>query len=174
LEQKSLPVYPEPFVYEVLRTKWEYVFIALIRNHRDCALVAGAGKPLLCKGDFMSKEKRRFSRIPFQVNAEITVDREVYQVAKINNLSIGGGFFPLDQVLAPGSPCEVKIILNGTSSELSIRVSGLILRSSPGALAIQFTTIDPDSLFHLQNIIRFNATDPDSIEREIDRHPGLI
>ena len=134
----------------------------------------GDARPLHGKGDFMSEEKRRFSRIPFQVHAEITVGREVYQVAKIDNLSIGGGFFPLDKDLAPGSSCQVKIILNGSSSELSIRVSGLILRSSPGAVAIQFTSIDPDSLFHLQNIIRFNASDPDAIEREIDRHPGLI
>ena len=122
----------------------------------------------------MSQEKRRFSRIPFQVKAEITVDREVYPVAKINNLGIGGGFFPLVKGLAPDSPCQVKIFLNGASSELSIRVAGRILRSSAGAVAIQFTAIDPDSLFHLQNIIRFNASDPDAVEREIERHPGLI
>ena len=122
----------------------------------------------------MSPEKRRFSRIPFQVSAEITVDREVYPVAKINNLSIGGGSFPLAKDLPPGSPCQVKIILNGTSSKLSIRVAGRLLRSSSGAAAIQFTSIDPDSLYHLQNIIRFNASDPDAIEREIEQHPGLI
>ena len=122
----------------------------------------------------MSQEKRRFSRIPFQVNAEITVDREVYPVAKINNLGIGGGFFPLDRDLTPGSPCQVKIILNGASSELSIRVTGRILRNLPDAVAIQFTSIDPDSLYHLQNIIRFNAGDPDAIEGEIERHPGIL
>jgi len=38
----------------------------------------------------MSIEKRRFSRIPFKVNAEITVDNVVYPVAEIKNLSIGG------------------------------------------------------------------------------------
>jgi len=126
------------------------------------------------KGDYMSQEKRRFSRIPFQVNAEITIDQDVYPVPKIKNLSIGGGFFPMTKGLPPGSPCQVKIFLNGTSSELSIRVAGRILRSSSEAVAIQFTSIDPDSLFHLQNIIRFNARDPDAIEREIETHPGLI
>jgi hypothetical protein len=124
--------------------------------------------------DFMSKEKRRFSRIPFQVNAEITVNQEVYPVPKINNLSIGGGFFPVAKDLVPDSPCQVKIFLNGTSSELSIRVAGRIVRSYSDAVAIQFSSIEPDSLFHLQNIIRFNASDPDAIEREIERHPGLV
>jgi hypothetical protein len=122
----------------------------------------------------MSVENRRFSRIPFKVNAEITIDNVVYPVSEIKNLSIGGGFFPLDADFVSGSSCHVKIILNGTSSELSINVSGQILRSSSGSVAIQFTSIDPDSLYHLQNIIRYNASDPDSVENEIRRHPGLI
>ena len=122
----------------------------------------------------MSTEKRRFSRIPFKVKAEITVDNVVYPASEIKNLSIGGGFFPIDADLVSGADCHVKIILNGASSELSINVSGQILRSSSGSMAIQFTSIDPDSLFHLQNIIRYNASDPDLIEKEIRRHPGLI
>ena len=122
----------------------------------------------------MSEDKRRFSRIPFKVNAEITVDKVVYPVAEIKNLSIGGGFFPLDADIMSGAGCHVKIILNGASSELSINVSGQILRSSQGSVAIQFTSIDPDSLYHLQNIIRYNASDPDSVENEIRRHPGLL
>ena len=122
----------------------------------------------------MSKENRRFSRIPFQINAEITIYGEVYQIEKINNLSIGGGLFPLAKDLAPGSPCQVRIILNGTGSELNILVAGRIQRSSPAGVAIQFTSIEPENLFHLRNIIRFNASDPDTIEREIELHPGLI
>lgn len=108
------------------------------------------------------------------VNAEITIDNVVYPVPEIKNLSIGGGFFPIDADIVSGASCHVKIVLNGASSELSINVSGQILRSSPGSVAIHFTSIDPDSLFHLQNIIRYNASDPDSIEKEIRRHPGLI
>jgi len=122
----------------------------------------------------MLQEKRRFSRIPFQVNAEITLDREVYPVPEINNLGIGGGCFPIAEDQTPGSPCQVKIFLDGGSSEFSIRIAGRILRSTANATAIQFTAIEPESLFHLQNIIRFNAPDPDAIEREIERHPGLI
>jgi len=122
----------------------------------------------------MSIEKRRFSRIPFKVNAEITVDNVVYPVAEIKNLSIGGGFFPLEADIVSGANCRVKIVLNGATSELSINVAGKILRSSPESVAIQFTSIDPDSLYHLQNIIRYNASDPDSVENEIRSHPGLI
>lgn len=122
----------------------------------------------------MSEEKRRFSRIPFKVNAEITSNDKVFLVDEIINLSIGGGFFPIDEHLDSGTSCRIEIILEGSSSELSIYVSGEVIRSLPEGVAIQFIRIDPDSLFHLQNIIRFNAPDPDTIEKEINQHPGII
>jgi hypothetical protein len=122
----------------------------------------------------MSEEKRRFSRIPFRVNAEITIGERSFLVDEIDNLSIGGGLFPIEDHLEAGATCQVEIILEGSSSELSIYVSGEVIRSADGNVAIQFVRIDPDSLFHLQNIIRFNAPDPDVIEEEIRRHPGII
>ena len=122
----------------------------------------------------MSDEKRRFSRIPFRVNAELTVGEKSFLVEEIQNLSIGGGLFPIEEELKAGEICRIEIILEGSSSELSIYVSGEVIRSSDGSTAIQFTRIDPDSLFHLQNIIRFNAPDPDVIEEEIRNHPGII
>ena len=122
----------------------------------------------------MSGEKRRFSRIPFRVNAELTVGEKSFLVEEIQNLSIGGGLFPIEEELETGEICRIEIILEGSSSELSIYVSGEVIRSTDGSAAIQFTRIDPDSLFHLQNIIRFNAPDPDVIEEEIRNHPGII
>ena len=48
------------------------------------------------------------------------------------------------------------------------------MRSDQEMTGIKFTGIDPDSLFHLHNILRYNAVDPDRVEQEIDEHPGLI
>ena len=62
----------------------------------------------------------------------------------------------------------------GTTSELSIRVKGEIMRCDAGAVAIKFTGIDPDSLFHLQNIIRYNSSNPEAVDKEIRHHPGLV
>ena len=122
----------------------------------------------------MKKEKRRFSRIPFKMHAELTVDNVTYPVHEINNLSIGGASFPVRADFEADTACQAKIFLEGRSSELSIEVSGKVVRCSPEAVAVQFTRIDPDSLFHLQNVIRYNAPDPEVIEKEIQKHPGLI
>jgi hypothetical protein len=53
-------------------------------------------------------------------------------------------------------------------------IEGEISRCDPGAVAVKFTRIDIDSLFHLHNIIRYNSPDPDKVEKEIHEHPGLL
>ncbi len=122
----------------------------------------------------MSSERRRFSRIPFRVKAEITVDDAFYSAEDIENLSVGGCLLPITADIKPGTGCHVRILLTGTSSELIIRIDGEISRCTPGAVAIKFTRIDPDSLFHLQNIILYNSPDPNAVEKEILDHPGLV
>jgi hypothetical protein len=122
----------------------------------------------------MTDEKRRFTRIPFKVNAEITANDILYSVKEISNLSIGGCLLQIKADLEPGTICRLKIMLSGTNNELSIKIVGEINRCFPGAVAVKFTRIDPDSLFHLQNVIRYNAPDPEVIDQEIIEHPGII
>ena len=122
----------------------------------------------------MSVEKRRFSRIPFSVTTEIHVNHAIYKANKINDLSVGGCLLPISEDIEVGSECLVVIHLSGTGSKLEVQVDGEIVRNDPGMIAVKFTRIEPDSLFHLQNIIRYNALDPDEIEKELRYHPGLI
>lgn len=121
----------------------------------------------------MKKEKRRFTRIPFKVKAEMMVNNVLYNTDKINNLSVGGCLLSIKADLKSGTVCLVKIVLSGTSSEVSIKVNGTIVRCDQKAVAVKFTHIDTDSLFHLQNIIRYNSPDPETIDREIYNHPSL-
>ncbi len=65
-------------------------------------------------------------------------------------------------------------MLSGVSSEMNVQADGEIVRSGDSEVAVKFTRIEPDSLFHLQNIILHNSADTDMIEREIRDHPGLI
>ena len=122
----------------------------------------------------MSEEKRRFTRVPFRLEAELAVDNILYKAGEIKNLSIGGCLLPITVDLAPGAVCLLTVVLSGTSSELSIRTEGRIVRCTPGGVAVRFTQIDPDSLFHLQNIILYNSPDSEKVEVEIEKHPGLV
>lgn len=122
----------------------------------------------------MPEEKRRFTRIPFKLKAELKANNLLYKAKKINNLSMGGCLLPIDADLDAGTPCYLKILLSGTNTRLSIQVEGQILRVSRSGVAVKFTRIGPDSLYHLQNIILYNSSDPDEVEREIENHPGIV
>ncbi len=122
----------------------------------------------------MSDEKRRSTRIPLKINAELTVNDVSYSIEEISNLSVGGCQLAITKDLEPETACRVKISLSGTSDEMSIMIEGEISRCDPGAVAVKFTRIDIDSLFHLHNIIRYNSPDPDTVEKEIHEHPGLV
>jgi len=121
----------------------------------------------------MADNKRRFTRIPFKMDTELMVQGEVYKAEDISNLSIGGCVLPIVAELEPETACQLKIILNGIADGISINVDGEIIRSDQDTIAVKFTRIDPDSLFHLQNIVRYNSPDADTIEDEINKHPGL-
>jgi len=122
----------------------------------------------------MSDEKRRFTRVPFKSKSEMTVNDVSYTVEEVKNLSVGGCLLPIKADFKPGTECHVKIILTGTTSELSVEVYGEIVRCEPGAVAIKFVQISPDSLSHLRNIVLYNSPDSKVVEKEIREHPGLV
>ena len=122
----------------------------------------------------MSDEKRQFTRVPFNVTAELSVGDDLYTAEQIYNLSIGGCFVPVEAPLESGAACRLTIRLSGTNSKLFVQAHGEIIRNEKEAVAVKFTEIEPDSLFHLQNIVRYNHPDSEKIEQEIERHPGLF
>ncbi len=65
-------------------------------------------------------------------------------------------------------------MISVADTDVYVRVEGEIIRSESNGVAVKFTQIDPDSLFHLQNIIRYNAEDTEAIDEEITKHPGLL
>ncbi len=120
----------------------------------------------------MASEKRRFSRICYKVRAKLQVDGSEYVLDQIANLSVGGCLLQIGEDVPEGAACTLIILLDRMAP--GVDVKGEILRSDGGEVVVQFTTIDPESLFHMQNIIRYNAENPDAIEEEISEHPGLI
>lgn len=119
-------------------------------------------------------EKRRFSRIVFNMEAELTVNEQVYSFSQVNNLSVGGCLFETAENFDEGAACRFWLPLQSEDPNLGVEVFGEIVRCDGETVSVRFTRIDPNSLFILQNIIRYNAPDPDRIEDEISEHPGLI
>ncbi len=119
--------------------------------------------------------KRRFSRIPLKFPATLIVDgSEVYDIHEIDNLSIGGCLVPFQDDVIQGIRCTITIRLTGGLGNTTVNVAGKIVRHDNEFVAIQFTKISPDDLYHLQNLIRYNSPDPEQVDDEIKNHPGLL
>ena len=118
-------------------------------------------------------EKRRFSRITLQMPAKLSIGEDIYSLPAIDNLSVGGCSLDLALAAGPDTPCRLWIPLDSTNPGLGIDVSGMVMRADTGSVGIRFDTISPESLFHLHNLVRYNAPDPDRVDEEIQLHPGL-
>lgn len=122
----------------------------------------------------MSEEKRRFTRVQFNMAADLTVNSNVISFSNIENLSVGGCLLVTSVRLEVGTTCRFWLPLEQANPDLGVEVYGEIARCDGESVSVRFTKITPESLFHLQNIIRFNAPDPDGIDNEISEHPGLM
>lgn len=119
------------------------------------------------------KQRRKFTRIKFDVPVVITVDDIVLSVKELCNLSIGGALIACEQNFEDATKCILQIPMGDITNNLSVEIHGEFVWSNETEAAIKFTSIDPDSLMLLQNIIRYNAEDADDIDAEIANHMGI-
>ncbi len=117
------------------------------------------------------QEKRRFTRVLFDVPAQLDIAGKVFSIDQLVNLSVGGCLIEIEVEAKAGDVCQINIPLS--SDESNVRVEGEIIRVKNGEVSVKFKSIDLESLHHLQNIIKFNASDPDTIEDEIAGSPGI-
>ena len=104
----------------------------------------------------MPIEKRSESRVFFDMPAEFTVDDTVYNVRQLANLSVGGCLLNVTDDLQEGAGCHLQILIEGHPMGVKVDATGLIVRNEPEAVAMKFTLIDQESLFHLKNIIKYS------------------
>ena len=103
----------------------------------------------------MFNEKRRNDRIFFDMPAELTVADTSYPVSQIANLSLGGCLLGIRANQQIGAECKLTILVDNIPPGLKIDVNGLMVRNEAETIAIQFTRIEPDDLYHLRNIIKY-------------------
>ena len=111
-------------------------------------------------------EKRKFSRVPFHIEAEINVNGSNFK-GEVENLSLKGMLVHIDDhLLELGTPLTMIINLTGVNSNLSINLKGRVVRVNQEGIGIFFEEIDLDSFIHLKNIIDYNVADPEKVKEE--------
>jgi len=101
-------------------------------------------------------DERNKSRVVFHVNASIGYNNHTIN-GDVENLSTSGMFLNTKENIPLDTDVEVSIYLSGTTSELSLKISGVVVRKDQKGIGVNFKEIEFDSYLHLKNIIEFNS-----------------
>ena len=112
---------------------------------------------------------RKFTRVPLETRIRVSAPGGGDWPSRSRNVSLGGMFIQAEQTLDPGIHCTLEMASPGLPGSPRIRVDGEIVRSRDEGMAVEFTSIDSDSLVHLWDLIKHCADDPRTIDKEYFR-----
>ncbi|GBF34289.1 hypothetical protein DCCM_3401 [Desulfocucumis palustris] len=110
-------------------------------------------------------EKRKFTRVPFRVEASVKY-KDMECRGEVENLSLRGMFLRMPEKISLGECVDITILLAGDTSKLTIDLKGKVARTDPDGIGIKFQEIDLDSFVHLKNIVTYNSGDAEKIMQE--------
>ena len=113
------------------------------------------------------KNKRKNSRVPFQVIIGLDFPDQSHTECETADLSLKGVFVLGVTGHKPGENCLVSLRLVGSTSHLTLHMKGTVVRVEENGLALHFYEMDLDSFFHLKNILYYNSENPDTLDEEL-------
>ena len=108
--------------------------------------------------------RRKNERVPFQTSASLYFADAVYENLHVRNLSMRGALVAGVSGLKVSDQCKVELFLSGTSSSLRLKMLCEVVRVSDEGVGLHFIELDPDTFFHLKNIVYYNSEDPDHMK----------
>jgi hypothetical protein len=113
----------------------------------------------------MERNRRKFSRIPFQTKASLFLPDGEY-VVEVLDISLKGALIHpnADMFVTVGTNCTLKIRLAGADSV--IRMEGTIIHHMANYYGVACRDIDLDSVTHLRRLVELNLGDEALAERE--------
>ncbi|MBU1404609.1 MAG: PilZ domain-containing protein [Proteobacteria bacterium] len=113
------------------------------------------------------KNKRKNTRVPFQVVIGLDFPDQSHAECETADLSLKGVFVLGVTGHKLGENCLVSLRLLGSTSHLTLKMKGTVVRVEEDGLALHFYEMDLDSFFHLKNILYYNSEDPDVLDEEL-------
>ena len=119
------------------------------------------------------RDAREFSRVPVRVRVLVRSEGIDINSKRSVDLSMNGIFVECAEPLPLGTKCELTLLLDGIDPMIRAECGGVIRRISAEGMAIEFVELTLESYEHLQNLVRFNAPDLNTVENELKEHLGL-
>ena len=123
------------------------------------------------------QERRKYTRLPLELAAEIRLPGGTVVKGRTNNISFGGIFFQSSDLTGfkPGDRCFLSIILQEDGERLSIDFNCEVIHLQGTGTGLGFISIDgADAYNHFRNLMVMNSPEPDKLLEELELHPGII
>ncbi len=125
---------------------------------------------------FVQANHREFTRVKVAIHVELRMGGNVVIEGELENVSLNGILLHSEATLPEQTPCLVFLQLDGGQGGPTIEAQGLVTRTEPNKLGIQFTElVGTESTHHLQNLVLYNSgTQAYRVEEEFESHVGLV
>lgn len=121
-------------------------------------------------------DKRKQTRIPLEIKAELIMLDGSRHAGMTKNLSFGGAFvgFERQPEAYLDSTCTLILFLDEDASGNQIRYTCRIVHHNIGGIGLQFRSIDIDSYDHFKSLMINNSPEPELLMEELNKNPGLV
>ncbi|WP_394249038.1 PilZ domain-containing protein [Vibrio profundi] len=112
-------------------------------------------------------ERRRFSRILYQVPAKVTQE-SIELTGSVQDLSLHGVLLQCDSgsKLNTSLPITVSFTLN--ESDIDIQLEASIISTNNTSMRLRIEHLDIDSISHLKRLVELNVGDDSLLHRELE------
>lgn len=107
------------------------------------------------------EEHRNRQRVPFIVEAVLTVDASPIAYPRTRDVSMSGIYLLTANPLPVGTQGTLALKLESGLSALAIEATCEVVRQDTEGMGLKFTHMDSDSSINLFNVIRYQGELPD-------------
>lgn len=118
-------------------------------------------------------EERAFTRSPIGLQMQVRLACGVLLEGHAMDISMNGVLFATERSLPVGSKVKVSLVLDSNEQHHRIDTEGSVTRVTDQGVAIEFDTIEHDSVEHLRNLVRYNSPDAERTDEELGSAVGL-
>lgn len=114
-----------------------------------------------------SQSRREMTRVPLQIETELRSEGHTLALGKTIDISLKGLYVASQQALPTGTACHITLRLGAQDHPIHVVLEGTIVRTTDEGMAIEITSVPPDSFAHLHNLVSYNAQDANRIAQEL-------
>ncbi len=120
------------------------------------------------------KNDREFTRVPLNLSVELSCDGKTIVSKNCQDVSMNGVYVVSEDKFKENSSCDVKLLVNkDEKTREEIKAQGQIERVTENGMAIKFSGIELESYDKLYELIVFNSSSSEQMEKEFQEHIGL-